>query len=382
MRNYSPLVVVAVVLVAVTGCKPSKPAGGTTASGGSGSAAEGGGADVAPGGTAPAFSLAWSEYPSWSVFGVAHELGLVDGAEGALGTIEKKHNVDIVLKEAGYDSCLNMFTSKNCDAVCMTNMDALIVSPNRDGIALLPTSTSNGADACIVVGINNLEELKAHKIYGLKGTVSEYCFVRCIEEAEKAEQKGYKAEDYQFTNQDPGAAAVAMAQKQETHQAIMVWNPFVLQTLNDRADAKVLFDSSTIPGEIVDMVVVGRDVMDKPGADAFAKAVIETFYQMNKELEKPDGGDEVLVELGRKFSNLGLEDMKKVVQQTQFYKTPAEGVALLNGDEFKATMETVAGFCTAQGLVENPQYGFGGETGKQLVFDASYIQGATEGGNE
>jgi NitT/TauT family transport system substrate-binding protein len=373
MRNYMLFGVVAVALVAAAGCKPSQPAGGTSATGGDVSDA---------GGTTPAFTLAWSEYPSWSVFGVAHELGLINGGEGELGTIEQKHNVDIVLDELGYDSCLNAFTSKNCDAVCMTNMDALIVSPNRDGVALLPTSTSNGADACIVVGINTLEELKAHKVYGLKGTVSEYCFVRGIEEAEKAEKKGYKAEDFQFTNQDPGAAAVAMAQKQESHRAIMVWNPFVLQTLNDRPDAKVLFDSTAIPGEIVDMVVMGRDALEKPGANAFAKAIIETFYQMNTELSKPDGGDEVLVELGRKFSKLGLEDMKKVVQQTQFYKTPAEAVALLNGDEFKATMATVADFCVKQGLVENPQYGFGGETGKQLVFDASYIQSTTEGGNE
>ena len=382
MRNYIPFAVVAVALFAAAGCKPSTPAGGTASEGAAGADPAGGGAVSEAGGAAPAFSLAWSEYPSWSVFGVAHELGLIDGTEGKLGTIEEKHHVDIVLTEAGYDSCLNMFTSKNCDAVCMTNMDALIVSPNRDGVALLPTSTSNGADACIVVGIDTLEELKAHKVYGLKGTVSEYCFVRCIEEAEKVEKKGYKAADFQFTNQDPGAAAVAMAQKQESHQAIMVWNPFVLQTLNDRPDSKVLFDSSAIPGEIVDMVVIGRDVLEKPGADAFAKAVIDTFYQMNEELAKPDGGDEVLVELGRKFSDLGLEDMKKVVEQTQFYKTPAEAIALLNGDEFKATMQTVADFCVAQGLVESPQYGFGGETGKQLVFDASYIESATEGGNE
>ena len=27
---------------------------------------------------APSFSLAWSEYPSWSVFGVANELKLID----------------------------------------------------------------------------------------------------------------------------------------------------------------------------------------------------------------------------------------------------------------------------------------------------------------
>src|SRR5436305_1048695 len=48
---------------------------------------------------APSFSLAWSEYPSWSVFGVAHAEKLIDGAPGKQGPIEKKWNVDIVLKE-------------------------------------------------------------------------------------------------------------------------------------------------------------------------------------------------------------------------------------------------------------------------------------------
>lgn len=358
------LSVLAICSLAVFAGCPSSNSGGSAGGSGGSAASE----------DTPSFSLAWSEYPSWSVFGVADEMGLIDGEEGKLGTIEEKHGVDIVLKEAGYDSCLNMFTSGNCDAVCMTNMDALIVSPERDGVAVLPTSTSNGADACIVVGIDDLEGLKSHKIYGLKGTVSEYCFARCVEEIGKEQGKEYTLEDYEFTNQDPGAAAVAMAQKQETHQAIMVWNPFVLQTQKDRADAKVLFDSSKIPGEIVDMVVMGRDVMEKPGADAFAKAVLDTFYSMNEELAKPGTGDEALVALGEKFSQLGLEDMKEVVKQTQFYKTPEEAKALMTGEEFKATMETVSAFCKEQGLVEDPQYGFGTESGKQLLFDPSFLE--------
>ncbi len=348
------------------GCTSSQAP--NTAAGTGGSTSSGGGGPV------PSFSLAWSEYPSWSIFGVAHEMGLIDGDEGKLGTIEEKHNVDIVLKEAGYDSCLNMFTSKNCDAVCMTNMDALIVSPSRDGVAILPTSTSNGADACLVVGIDSVEDLKTHKVYGLKGTVSEYCFARCLEEIGKADGKEYPLSDFQFTNQDPGAAAVAMAQKQGTHQAIMVWNPFVLQTLKDRPDSKVLFDSSQIPGEIVDMVVLGRDVLEQPGAEDFAHAIIDAFYAMNLELAKPESGDQALVELGRKFSNLELEEMKTVVKQTQFYKNAQEGLALMQGDAFKETMKTVEGFCIEQGLVESPQYGFGTESGKQLLFDASYIE--------
>ncbi|HEY6563878.1 MAG TPA: hypothetical protein VIY86_05245, partial [Pirellulaceae bacterium] len=140
------------------------------------------GSSVVAGDNTPTFSLAWSEYPSWSVFGVADELGIVDGESGKLGELEIKHQVDIVLREAGYDSCLNMYGSGDCDAVCITNMDALIVSPSRDSVAFLPTSTSRGADACIVTPeIADVEGLKGKKVYGLKGTVSEYCFVRCLE---------------------------------------------------------------------------------------------------------------------------------------------------------------------------------------------------------
>ena len=129
------------------------------------------------------FSLAWSEYPSWSVFGVADELGLIDGDAGQLGSVEKKYGIDIELKEAGYDSCLNMFSSGDCDAVCITNMDALIVSPSRDAVAVLPTSTSKGADACLCDrgDCRTSKSLKQYPVYGLENTVSEYCFVRCLE---------------------------------------------------------------------------------------------------------------------------------------------------------------------------------------------------------
>lgn len=316
----------------------------------------------------PTFSLAWSEYPSWSVFGVAHELGIIDGQSGKMGPIERDLQVDIVLQEASYDSCLNMFGAQQCDAVCMTNMDALIVSPSRACVAVLPTSTSRGADACLVTSdIADVEALKGKKVFGLKGTVSEYCFVRCLE------KRGFDEKDFEFTNQDPGAAATNMQQRAPTHQAIMVWNPFVLQTLSDRSDVRVLFDSSEIPGEIVDMVVVGRDVLKRPGGSRFIKAVMATFYQVNRELEG-ERGDEVLVALGKKFSNLDLQQMRQVVKQTMFYTTPDHARSLLSSEEFREIMRTVEKFCVDHQLVENASIGFDpADQGATLLFDASYF---------
>jgi NitT/TauT family transport system substrate-binding protein len=315
------------------------------------------------------FSLAWSEYPSWSVFGVADELGIIDGESGKLGEIEQAHGVDIVLQEASYDSCLNMYSSGDCDAVCITNMDALIVSPSRDSVAVMPTSTSQGADACLVTSeITSPEDLKGKSVFGLKGTVSEYCFVRCLQ------KRGLDEKEFTFTNQDPGAAATAMQQRAETHQAIMVWNPFVLQTLNDRSDVNVLFDSSEIPGEIVDMVVIAKDSLAKPGGEKFVRAVAATFYRICQELDG-ERGDELLVALGKKFSNLDLDAMRKVVQQTVFYRSPEEAVAWIEGDQFRSVMKTVEEFCTEHGLVQEPSVGFGAEgSSARLQFDVSRLK--------
>ncbi len=320
-------------------------------------------------GPAPVFSLAWSEYPSWSVFGVAHELGIINGEEGKLGEIEKKHGIDIVLREADYGTCMNMFGASECDAVCVTNMDALAASTTREGVAVLPTSTSNGADACLVTeGIKTAQDLKGKKVFGLEASVSEYCFDRCLE------IRSMKLADYQFVNEDPAAAALEMQQGAPGKEAIMVWNPFVLQTLHDRPDVHVLFDSSEIPGEIVDMVVVGKNVLDRPKADAFVRAFIETYYRMNQELASPQRGDELLVALGKKFSNLGLEQMKQAVVQTKFYATPAEAKTLLASQEFKDVMQGVGKFCVDHGLVKEASYSFGSDDdGSKLRFDPSFL---------
>jgi ABC-type nitrate/sulfonate/bicarbonate transport system substrate-binding protein len=327
---------------------------------------------------APAsFSLAWSEYPSWSVFGVANELKLIDGAEGRLGPIEKRWNVDIVLKEAEYDPCLTMYGASQCDAVCITTLDALNPSLSRPSVVILPTSTSYGADALIVPKtITDIKQLRGNRIHGLAKSVSEYCFNRNLE------LLGEKPGDYRFANMDPGAAAVAFQQKQREVTAIVVWNPFVLEVLSKRADAHVLFDSTKIPNEIIDAVVVAQASLDKPGGQDFACAIIETFYAVNQRIADPATSDDTLVALGEKFSHLDLAGMKKVVQQTRFYSTPKEALNLLTGAEIKSLTAKVIDFCVEQEITASaPKVGYGTKAeapGVNLRLDPSYIKLAQE----
>ncbi len=326
----------------------------------------------------PSFTLAWSEYPSWSAFGVASEFGIIKGKKGELGEIEKKYNVDIVLKEADYDTCITMYGSGQADAAALTNMDSLNPALGRKTVAILPTSTSNGADALITTkSITDVAQLEGKPVYGLAATVSEYMFVRGLEIA------GKDPSAYKFTNKDPAAAALAMQQKQSGYDAIAVWNPFVLETLKKRPDTHVLYDSTKIPGEIIDMIVMSQESLDRPGGEAFAKAVVATFYAINKRMADPKTGDDTLVALGEKFSNLKLASMKKVVEQTKFYKTPDEALALFEGAGLKSVMTKVVDFCTKKDIVKKaPTLGYGDKkaaAAAQLRFDASFIKAVKSG---
>lgn len=361
----------------------------------------------------PTFSLAWSEYPSWSVFGVAGmtKVGgklLIDGHPGKLGIIEEKWGVDIVLKEMDYDGCIVAYGAGQCDASCITNMDILNPALSRKTVSILPTSTSFGADACIVTpAIKSVTDLKGKKVFGLAKSVSEYVFVRNLVLLNQKES------DYTFTNMDPGAAATAMQQKQTGFEAIMVWNPFVKETLNKRKDCKVLFDSTTIPGEIIDMVMMSEDSLSKPGGKEAACAIIDTYYTICKRLADSKLQDDTLVALGEKFSHLDVVAMRDVVRQTRFYATPEQGTALLTGGvafpwkksvqntstlftnegfnpksaevttkTLKEIMLIVVDFCVKHEIIpQKPAIGYGTKEqapDTQLKFDPTYIKMVAE----
>lgn len=365
-------------LAALSGCGGSKPASsGSNASSSNGSA--GSVAQSSSGSTAkPAtFSLAWSEYPSWSIFGVADEVGLINGKEGEMGSIEKKYNVDIKLILASYDSCITLYGNSQADGVCITNIDILGAAGSRNSVGILPTSTSAGADACIVAGINSLEELAGKPTRGLEKSVSQYCFERCLEKL------GKNPAEFPFSQMDPEQAALAFQGKNDGINSIMVWNPFVMQSLRSRSESKVLFSSETIPEEIIDMVVVGKDSLSKPGGEAFAKAVVETFYLMNKRMTAPTTSDETLVGIGARFAKLELEDMKTIVKQTKFFGEPSDAVRLFGDERFqKETMPLVSKFCVKYGLTPQAVELSYGDGKGMMDFSTKYVSGYIESQNQ
>ena len=325
----------------------------------------------------PVFSLATSEYPSWSTFVVAAKAGLINPREGGEpGSLEKKWGVDIVLHVKDYDPCLTMYGGGTVDACCMTNMDALNPSLTRATTAIIPTSTSAGGDKVIAVGVEDLKGLKGQKVYGLAKSVSEYTYVRCLQ------VKELDPKDYPFVNLEPSAAATAIQTGSNDVKAVCIWNPFALQTLRTQKSAKVVCDSSMIPEEIIDMVVVSNDALKRDKGEEFACCVCDIFYEVNKKMADPKTSEVTYKALGAEFSNLNADDMKTCCKDTRFYANNDAGTTLFTSPKFqKTTMAQVVKTCQQIGVLEGgkaPKIGFG-DPSAQLNFDTKYMTRAATG---
>lgn len=298
----------------------------------------------------PVFSLWTSEYPSWSTYVVAAKAGLVNPEKGGThGPLEAKYGVDLVLSVKDYDPCIVAYGSGNCDAVCITTLDALKPSLTRPGTVIMPTSTSAGGDVGIAVGVDRIAELKGVKVYGLDNSVSEYTHYRCVKLA------GFNPNDFPFENLDPSPAATALQSGSNEVKAICVWNPFALQTLRKNKNAKMIYSSANIEGEIIDSVVVGNDSLAREGGKDFATLLCAIQYEVNNRIRDSKTSAVTVSALKDDFApSLTVQDMTDVVlKDTKFYYTADDGIGLFTNKDFPKTfMETVIPTCEAIGILE------------------------------
>lgn len=325
----------------------------------------------------PVFTVATSEYPSWSTLIVAGKAGLVNPEKGGKsGPLEEKWGVDLVIEVKDYDPCLTLYAGTQVDAVCITNVDALNPALGRPSTFICPTSTSVGGDKVIGVGLDKAEDLKGVKTYGLAKSVSQFVFVRCLQ------KRGLNPADHPFENLDPAAAATALQSGTGEIKSICVWNPYALQTLRLNDKSKSVMSSADIPEEVIDGIVVGNDALEKEGGANFACLLCDTFYSVCKLLTDPDQkkADATLTAIGEDFSKLPLEDMRIVIKDTSFYLTANDGKGLFDSPVWRDKMETVVKTCHLIEVLPKdkaPTIGFD-DPAAQLNFTTKYMDAVSK----
>jgi NitT/TauT family transport system substrate-binding protein len=109
--------------------------------------------------------------------------------------------------------------------------------------------------------------------------------------------------------------------------------------------ASLVFDSSMIPGEILDLMVVKT-----AAPDTLKKALAGAWYEVMGILATPGPARDAAVAWMAESAGGSVEDFEAQLKTTAMYYTPAEAVAFATSADIKATMERVRQFTYAKGL--------------------------------
>ena len=153
-----------------------------------------------------------------------------------------------------------------------------------------------------------------------------------------------------------------------------------------------LFDSSKIPAEILDLLVIRTDVLKKPDGIKFAKAITGAWYEVMAQLAGGGSTAEKAVAGIASVSGDTVPSLKEQMSTTHLYLKPTEAVAFTNSKDLQGKMDLVRQFCFHHNLLGQKtgtvddvaiSYPDGTIQGKKdrvrLRYDASYMKLAQEG---
>ncbi len=278
------------------------------------------------------FKVAWSHYTGWEAWGYAQQSGILD-------KWAKKYGIQIEMSLINdYVESINLYTSGQFDACAMTNMDALTIPAvgGVDSTAIVIGDFSNGNDGIVLKGGQSVKDLKGRSVKLVEFTVSHYMLARALE------MNGLSERDVKTVNtSDADIAAVFAA---DPKGAAVTWNPPLQQARNAKG-AALVFDSSKIPGEIIDMMVVRTSA-----PDTLKKALTGAWYEVMQVMTGSDKAGIDAIAWMAKSSGATVPEFKAQLDTTAMFYKPAEAVAFTTSAQLPKTMDYVRSFSFSKGL--------------------------------
>jgi NitT/TauT family transport system substrate-binding protein len=286
--------------------------------------------------TKKSFKVGWSIYVGWMPWGYAADAGIVK-------KWADKYGISIEVKQFNdYVESINQYTAGGYDAVTITNMDALSI-PAAGGVdttAMIVGDFSNGNDAVILKDKTKLGDIKGQNVNLVEFSVSHYLLARALESVKLSEK------DVKVVNTSDSDMAAAFKTPDVT--AVVTWNPIVLEILG-APDAHKVFDSSQIPGEIMDLMVANTGVLkDNP---AFGKALVGIWYETLSKMLADNAEGKAARQAMAKASGTDLAGFEAQLKTTKLFATPKEAAAFTESKDVATTMDRVREFLFAKSLL-------------------------------
>ncbi|HCC81549.1 MULTISPECIES: putative urea ABC transporter substrate-binding protein [unclassified Methylophaga] len=280
------------------------------------------------------FSIAWTIYAGWMPWDYADNAGIVK-------KWADKYDIEIdVVQINDYIESINQYTAGQFDGCTMTNMDALTIpaAGGVDSTALIIGDFSNGNDGIVLKGADKkLADIKGQRVNLVELSVSHYLLARALDSVDMSER------DVTVVNTSD-ADLVGVFNASDVTSTV-TWNP-LLSEITAIPDTTKVFDSSDIPGEIIDLLVVNSETLE--ANPAFGKALTGAWYEI---MAKMQAGDEEALTMMAEASGTDLAGYQAQLDATNMFYTAAEAVSFANSDQLQATMKHITDFSFDHGLL-------------------------------
>ncbi len=282
------------------------------------------------------FKVAWSIYVGWMPWGYAADHGIVD-------KWADKYGISIEVTQFNdYVESMNQYTAGAYDAVTLTNMDGLSI-PAAGGVdttVVVIGDFSSGNDAVILKDATELAAIAGQTVNLVEFSVSHYLLARALDSV------GLTERDVRVVNTaDPDMVG---AFQTADVSALVTWNPMVSEILA-LPNATSVFDSSQIPGEIIDMMVANTDVL--AANPDFGKALAGIWYETVALMvsDTPEGAA-ARAAMGE-ASGTDQAGFEAQLAATELFEDPAAAVTFVTSPDLATTMDRVRNFLFDKGLL-------------------------------
>ena len=331
----------------------------------------------------PTFTVGWSVYAGWNPYFYMQKSGILKKWADKYGIVIKVQRFD-------YAASLDSFVAKNIDACTMTNMEALDMpaASGVDSSVIIAGDYSNGNDQVLTRNGVSFQQLPAQRVMLVQKTVSEYLLERGMVLNGQTAQLG-KLKLVNTSDSDIVPAFMNNA----SNEVVVTWKPLVSQILVDKG-VHSIFDSSKIPGEILDLLVVRTEVLKRADGSGvkFAKAITGAWYETLSRMTNAGPMQAQALQVSAAAGGDTVASYREQLKTTALFSTPQTAADFTTGGAVKEKMDLVRRFCFAHGLLGRSTqsvddvaiaYPDGSVQGKKdrvrLRFDASYMQAAEKG---
>jgi NitT/TauT family transport system substrate-binding protein len=321
MKNYL-YVAGLIVLISITGCQNSTPSTEAEKPSSAQTAAS----------NQKNFKVVWSHYTGWEPWAYAEKSGILKKWADKYGiTIELTRMDD-------YVGSINDYTSGKFDACAMTNMDALTIPAlaNVDSEAVIIGDYSNGNDGIVLKNGSTVSDLKGRELMLVKGSVSQYVMARAFA------SEGVFEKDVKLV--DISDAKIADAYIANQNGAAVTWNPHLARARNAEG-SKLVFNSSMIPHEVLDLMIVKTEA-----PDSFKKALTGAWYETLAVMHSEGDKSKEAIEFMAQNSGSTVAEFNDQLSTTAMYYTPYEALQFSLSPELRNAMTEVRNFSFKSGL--------------------------------